>query len=108
MSNPQPAIWARATNTTWKKTAIAVGMLALIIFVPYGIAEFNYQQRIDTLKHEIKQIEQDALKPPTAVSTGPIGVRCSHFLDTVGWANGPCPQVGRDYLVLSSSDTQDD
>jgi hypothetical protein len=99
MPKAQSTPWARATNTAWKKAVIAVAMLAVIVLVPYGIAEYSYQQRINTLKQELERVESDALKPLSAVGTGPFGVRCPHFLDTTGWANGPCPQVSRDYSV---------
>ena len=102
MPTAQPTLWSRSTNTPWKKALIAVGMLALIALIPYGIAEYSYQLRMQKLVHALQEFDQKALKSRNSVVTlePRAGDHCTHVIDAVTAIDtGPCPIAAASWLV---------
>jgi hypothetical protein len=102
MPKSQPTLWTRATNTTWKKAVIAVGVLALIVLIPYGIAEYNYQLRVQKLVHTLQSVGQKVLKPHGGVNVMEPGVggHCTHVINAMTAIDtGPCPIAASSWLV---------
>ena len=95
-------LWKRATNATWRRVVIVLGIVVGIPLLAYGVAEYNYQQRVQRLEDAATNFGETALKPQGGVSLGKAGVSCPHFFDWVGSHfddRGPCPIAGTSWLV---------
>ncbi|WP_165036699.1 hypothetical protein [Candidatus Protofrankia californiensis] len=98
----QSTLWARATNATWKRAFITIGILLAIVLIPWGIAEYNYQQRVQVLISALDELGQDVIKPAggVSVSSPRAGIHCVHVIDAMTAIDtGPCPIVQASWLV---------
>lgn len=100
-------LWMRAANTAWKRIAIVFGIVVGIPLLLYGITEYSYQQRINTLSNAIDQVWQNPVK--TVEATAPYTyVKAPHYFESLCIDNGPCPTVTRSWLALVSPNQEAD
>ncbi len=91
-------LWARATNSPGKRAAISAGIVMALILIPWGIAEYSYQQRLQKLTGAVNRAISKAggINSTSVRAGGP----CSHALGALmAIDSGPCPRVGASVYV---------
>jgi hypothetical protein len=82
-----------------RRTLIVIGAIVAVLLVVYGVFEYAYQQRINTLSTTIDQVWQNPTKTIAGVDSSTY-IKAPHYLDSFCTDNGPCPTVTRSWLVL--------
>jgi hypothetical protein len=98
MSKKQTTLWASATDTAWKRILVTVVILLAIVLIPWGVAEFSYQQRVAGLNRDIDSVEQSIVTPAGGVKLNSY-IKAPHVLNSFCIDNGPCPNLTREWYV---------
>ena len=75
-------------------------LLALaVIFLPLGIAEYSYQQKIKSLKDVITVAKNNVVEPSGATEAAPQFIKAPHVWESLCVDTGPCPTVTSSWIV---------
>lgn len=79
--------------------ALAVIFIIAIPLVGIGFAEFNYQQKINSLKEVLATTKSKVIDPAGGVESMPLFVKALHVWESLCIDDGPCPRVTSGWVV---------
>jgi hypothetical protein len=94
-------LWSRSTDTLGKRLLIAVVIVVGLPLIAYGIAQFGYQQRINSLSSAINDVWEQSIQTQGGTKEK-SSTTCPNVYQT--WAIGindvgPCPDYYTRFTV---------
>jgi hypothetical protein len=106
-TQPKQPTPSRHKHPLWLKLLIVVLAISIVSGISIGIAEFNFQQRINSLTSRMDQVSERVVKPLGGVQYF-SNIDGDHVWNSWCVDNGPCPMVNRGWFVITDAGVSED